>query len=72
MMERIEIDKFLTGVLSKKVQQYEQNRKYLELGLTSDTSDKLWRLDKMRSLLNEIDCIKEMINKASIRGLKEK
>ena len=47
--------------LTKKVEQYEQNRKYLELGISTDTTDKAWRLDKMRNLLIEIDCIKFLL-----------
>ena len=55
------LDKYLAERLTKKVEQYEQNRKYLELGISTDTTDKVWRLDKMRNLLIEIDCIKSML-----------
>lgn len=55
------LGKYLAERLTKKVSQYEQNRKYLELGISTDTSDKAWRLDKMRNLLIEIDCIKSML-----------
>jgi hypothetical protein len=55
------LGKYLAERLTKKVEQYEQNRKYLELGISTDTTDKSWRLDKMRNLLIEIDCIKSML-----------
>lgn len=55
------LGKYLAERLTKKVEQYEQNRKYLELGISTDTTDKGWRLDKMRNLLIEIDCIKSML-----------
>jgi hypothetical protein len=55
------LGKYLAERLTKKVEQYEQNRKYLELGISTDTTDKVWRLDKMRNLLIEIDCIKAML-----------
>lgn len=53
--------KYLAERLTKKVEQYEQNRKYLELGIYADTTDKYWRLDKMRNLLIEINFIKSML-----------
>ena len=55
------LGKYLAQRLTKKVEQYEQNRIYLELGISTDTTDKVWRLDKMRNLLIEIDCIKSML-----------
>jgi hypothetical protein len=55
------LGKYLAERLIKKVEQYEQNRKYLELGISTDTSDKVWRLDKMQNLLIEINCIKAML-----------
>ena len=55
------LGKYLAERLTKKVEQYEQNRKYLELGISADATDKVWRLDKMRNLLIEIDCIKSML-----------
>ena len=55
------LGKYLAERLTKKVEQYEQNRKYLELGISIDTTDKGWRLDKMRNLLIEINCIKSML-----------
>ena len=55
------LGKYLAERLTKKIEQYEQNRRYLELGISTDTTDKGWRLDKMRKLLIEIDCIKSML-----------
>lgn len=34
---------------------------YTDLGISAGTTDKVWRLDKMRNLLIEIDCIKSML-----------